>query len=72
MHREWHGVYDPVVMSVVEACADHGGVMCFMPVSILAPSIVLGHASMAAVQSVLLHAVCFSTPGCRLSCCDVV
>ena len=44
MYCEWYGVCDFVVLSVVEVCADYGGVygMYFMFVLILASLMVLG------------------------------
>ena len=45
MYCEWYGVCDFVVLSVVEVCADYGGLF----VLILASSMVLGFVSMFVV-----------------------
>ena len=49
MYCEWYGVCDSVVLSVVEVCANYGGVNVFMFVLILAASMVLGSVSMFVV-----------------------
>ena len=49
MYGEWYGVCDFIVLSVVEVCANYGGVMCFMFVLILASSMVLGFVSISVV-----------------------
>ena len=48
MYCEWYGVCEFVVLSVVEVCADYGGV-CFMFVLILASYMVLQFVSMSVV-----------------------
>ena len=48
MYCEWYGVCDFVVLSVVEVCADYGGVNVFH-VLILASSMVLGFVSKSVV-----------------------
>ena len=65
-----YGVCDFVVLSVVEVCADYGGVHVFHVVSILASSMVLGFVSMSVVWSVLLYVGCFLLQ--TVVCCDVV
>ena len=67
MYYEWHGVYDFVVLSVVEVSADYGGVNVFHVCLNLASSMVLGSVSL----SVLLYGVCLHFWACLL-CCDVV
>ena len=63
MYCEWYGVRDFVVLSVVELCADYGGVnvfhVCF---------------NFGVVYGVVCVVVCclFLTSGCCLLCCDVV
>ena len=47
MYCEWYGVCDFVVWSVVEVCADYGGVNVF--ILILVSSMVLGFVSMSVV-----------------------
>ena len=49
MYGEWYGVCDFVVLSVVEVCAEYGGVNVFHVVLILASSMVLGFVSMSVV-----------------------
>ena len=53
MYCEWYGVCDFVVLSVVEVCADYGGVNVFHVYLIFASSMVLGFVSMFVVYSVL-------------------
>ena len=49
MYCEWYGVCEFVVLSVVEVCADYGGVNVFMFVLILASSMVFVFVSMFVV-----------------------
>ena len=49
MYDEWYGVCDFVVLSVVEVCADYGGVNVFHVFLILASSMLLGFVSMYVV-----------------------
>ena len=50
LYCEWYGVCDFVVLSVVEVCADYGGVNVFYVFFlILASSMVLGFVSMSVV-----------------------
>ena len=49
MYCEWYGVRDFVVLSVVELCADYGGVNVFHVVLIFASSMVLGFVSIFVV-----------------------
>ena len=49
MYCEWYGVCDFVVLSVVEVCADYGGVNVFRVCLNLASSMVLGFVSMSVV-----------------------
>ena len=68
MYCEWYGVCDFVVLSVVEVCADYGGVNVFHVC--LNVGIVYG----VGVSGVVCVVVCclFLTSGFCLLCCDVV
>ena len=49
MYCEWYGVCDFVVLSVVEVCADSGGVNVCQVLLILASYMVLGFVSISVV-----------------------
>ena len=72
MYCECYGVCDFVVLSVVEVCADYGGVNVFHVC--LNFGIVYGVGVCVNVCGVVCVVVCclFLTSGCCLFCCDVV
>ena len=72
MYCEWYGVRDFVVLSVVEVCADYGGVNVFHVC--LNFAFVYGVGVCVNVCGVVCVVVCclFLTSGCCLLCCDVV
>ena len=72
MYCEWYGVYHFVVLSVVEVCADYGGVNVFHVC--LNFGIVYGVGVRVNICGVVCVVVCylFLTYGCCLLCCDVV
>ena len=49
MNCKWYGVCDFIALSVVEVCADYGGVNVFHDCLFLASSMVLGFVSMYVV-----------------------
>ena len=72
MYCEWHGVCDFAVLSVVEACGDHGGVNVFH----VCPNfgVVYGVGVCVKVCGAVCVVVwCLSpTSACCVLCCDVV
>ena len=72
MYCEWYGVYEFVVLSVVEVGADYGGVNVFHVC--LKFGVVYGVGVYVKVCGVICGVVCclFLTSGCCLLCCDVV
>ena len=72
MYCEWYGVSDFVVLSIVEVCADYGGVNVFHVC--LNFSVVYGVlvcVNVCGVVCVVVYCL-FLTSGCCLLCCDVV
>ena len=71
MYCEWYGVCDLVMLSVVEVCADYGGVNVFHVC--LKFGVVYGVGVCVNVCGVVCVVVClFLTSGCCLLCCDAV
>ena len=72
MYCEWYGVCDFVVLSVVEVCADHGGVNVFH--GCLSGWRCLWCWGLWQACGLVCVAVCclFLTSGCCLLDCDVV
>ena len=72
MYCEWYGVCDFVVLSVVEVCADYGGVNMFHVC--LNFGVVYGVGVCVNVCVIVCVVVCclFLTSGCCLLCCGVV
>ena len=68
MYCEWYGVCDFVVLSVVEVCADYGGVNVFHVC--LNFDVVYGVGG--CVNACVVVCCLFLTSGYRLLCCDVV
>ena len=64
VYGEWYGVCDFVVLSVVDVCADYGGVNVFR--------VCLNFGVCVSVCGVCVVVCClFLTSGCCLLCCDV-
>ena len=67
---EWYGVCEFVLLSVVEVCADYGGVnvfhVCLNFVVVCAVGVGVG------VKVCVVVCCLFLTSGCCLLCCDVV
>ena len=72
MYCEWYGAFDLVVLSVVEVCADYGGVNV-LHVS-LNFGVVYGVGVCVNVCAVVCVVICclFLTSRCCLLCCSVV
>ena len=72
MYCEWYGVYDFVVLSVVEVCADYGGVNVIHFYFYF--GVVYAVGVCVNVCGVVCVVVCclFLTSGFCLLCCDVV
>ena len=72
MYCEWYGACDFVVLSVIEVCADYGGVNVFHVC--LNFGVVYGVGICVNVCGVVCVVVCFFflTSGCCLLCCYVV
>ena len=72
MYCEWYGVCDLVVLSVVEVCADYGGVNVFHVC--LNFGVAYSVAACVNVSGVVCVVVCclFPTSECCLLCCEVV
>ena len=68
MYCEWYGVCDFVVLSVVEVCADYGGVNVFHVCLYFGVVYSVG----VCVNVCVVVCCLFLTSGCCLLCCNVV